>query len=407
MESIYLIYFLILILIILTVFIYLFSLVCGVRIHYDPSPIEILLKSSKARKIRFVDLLRKKCPSLIGPKAVFYPTPYLFNGHLQTGFSTLFASECISKVQYERELIILSDGGKIALDWCSPSTSHENDDTPTIIFLHGLTGNSKESYIIDVVSKLNQEPYNYRCVILNSRGCGDVEITTPRITSCADTDDLKEVIQYIEEKLAPGTPLIGIGFSAGSNILVKYLGEEEENTPLKAAISIANPFDLLITILRSEENTVSSKVYSAVIVKNLKSIYEKQSKGIKRRRDIDHDKVKSANFIREYDQELTRKMRGYTTVSNYYRSASCFQSIEKVRIPLLCINALDDPISLPESIPYDEVKLNPYVILATTQYGGHLGWFENTLKTSRWIDKPITEFASAMFELHDNHRDRD
>jgi predicted alpha/beta-fold hydrolase len=35
------------------------------------------------------------------------------------------------------------------------------------------------------------------------------------------TDDLRRVLEHIQKKLAPGTPLVGIGFSLGSNILVK------------------------------------------------------------------------------------------------------------------------------------------------------------------------------------------
>lgn len=38
---------------------------------------------------------------------------------------------------------------------------------------------------------------------------------------------------------------MGLGFSMGSNVLVKYLGEERERTPLTAAISVGNPFDVV------------------------------------------------------------------------------------------------------------------------------------------------------------------
>jgi predicted alpha/beta-fold hydrolase len=39
-----------------------------------------------------------------------------------------------------------------------------------------------------------------------------------------------------------------IGISLGSNIMVKYLGEEGEKTPFFAAVSLANPYDLVKVI---------------------------------------------------------------------------------------------------------------------------------------------------------------
>lgn len=40
---------------------------------------------------------------------------------------------------------------------------------------------------------------------------------------------------------------MAVGFSLGANILVKYLSEEMDNTPLFAAVSVANPFDFVMS----------------------------------------------------------------------------------------------------------------------------------------------------------------
>lgn len=109
----------------------------------------------------------------------------------------------------------------------------------------------------------------------------------------------------------------------------------------------------------------------------------------------------ASQTIRQFDDACTRRIFGYTTVNNYYRDASSCRFIEHVRVPLLCFNALDDPIAVEESIPYDEIKINPYVVLATTDKGGHLGWFEHSWQPTRWIVKPLAEFIVAMFEAHD------
>jgi predicted alpha/beta-fold hydrolase len=123
------------------------------------------------------------------------------------------------------------------------------------------------------------------------------------------------------------------------------------------------------------------------------------------RKDIDVSQVLAAKTIRDYDDAYTKKMFNYSTVDNYYRDASCCRFIEHVRIPLLCINALDDPISSLPCIPFDEIAINPNVVLALTQYGGHLGWFEHHYRPSRWVDKPLTEFIIAMFQACDQRKD--
>lgn len=54
-----------------------------------------------------------------------------------------------------REFVDTPDGGCVALDWAPTKEGLENDATPTLVVLHGLTGGSHESYIrclLEVVS---------------------------------------------------------------------------------------------------------------------------------------------------------------------------------------------------------------------------------------------------------------
>lgn len=46
--------------------------------------------------------------------------------------------------------------------------------------------------------------------------------------------------------------------------------------------------------------------------------------------------------------------------------------VSDVKVPLLILNALDDPIVPPQCIPYEEVSANTNLVLATTDKGGHV-----------------------------------
>ncbi|KAI8096462.1 Alpha/Beta hydrolase protein [Halteromyces radiatus] len=366
---------------------------CNFKLFCHDQSVEI---TSDKKGVPFAYYLLSNCPSL---DDTYSPTPYLFNGHLQTGYAAIFKRKS-PHVIYERELLTLDDGGQLSLDWTvSQDRSFENTTTPILVVLHGLTGGSHESYIHGVLEKVLQGPQPYRAVVMNARGCGLTEITTPQTYSAGYTQDIRAALLHIQQKLPVGTPMVGIGFSLGSNILVKYLGEEKENTPLQAAISVGNPFDFLICANILDGNYFNRMIYSNALAKKSNRVIGRHLTMLKKHPELILEDVLTANTIRDFDRAYTSKMFGYTTVNNYYRDSSSASYIEHVRIPLVCINALDDPIALSVCIPWEEIKVNPYVLMMTTDYGGHLGWFQHFLSPSRWIDQPLAEIISALFKI--------
>jgi predicted alpha/beta-fold hydrolase len=139
---------------------------------------------------------------------------------------------------------------------------------------------------------------------------------------------------------------------------------------LKAAISVANPYDFLACCNYLDATYFRRTIYSGTIANNLKRIFARHLTMMTKHPDIIPEQVMSSLTIRSYDDACTRKVYGYTTVNNYYRDCSCSGLIEHVRVPLVCINAMDDPVAWSDCIPLDEIKINPYVFLATTDYGG-------------------------------------
>lgn len=337
--------------------------------------------------VKWLDFIKKKCPSLSEKKS-FYPTPWLRNGHFST-FYTSIVSHKGKKLEYKRELLPLTDGGQVALDWYPDLPSKKDSQKNTVVILHGLTGNSQEGYCRASVNRLVKNE-KFRVAVFNFRGCGGVKALTPRLYNGGDTRDFREAVEHIHS-LSPSTRLFALGFSLGANLLVKYLGEEKENCLFSGAISIANPFDLLDCSNIFLTKFMQRKFYDSTLASGLVNLFSKHSilEG--------HYTSRKWKGVRGFDRDVVRKLGGFQTVNDYYRWASSDQFVLDIRVPLLILNAADDPISQNLAIPYQECKNNPYILLVTTEDGGHIGWWEG-LRPRHWFPSLIQEYFLALSE---------
>ncbi|KAG0235698.1 hypothetical protein BGW41_000700 [Actinomortierella wolfii] len=354
---------------------------------YDP-------KTKKVQQEWFVDYVLRKCPSL--NNHTFWPTLWMTNGHLQTAYAAYKTFSKKYQIPYERELLKMPDGGQVSIDWSPSLKKQPKTDVPTLVLLHGLTGGSYQAYIRHLVEVLNNE-YGYRCIVFNARSCADTELTTPQLYCGSWTDDLRQAVKHIR-KVLPDAKLMSIGFSLGSNVLMNYMGEEGDNCEFMGAMSVGNPFDLMGTCVNMERGWMGKHIYSPTMGGNLKRLFFKHAHLFESLDYIDLEEVRAGRSIRDFDERVTRRVFKYRTVHEYYRMASSCHRILDIRRPFLCLNAEDDPIAIEECIARDEIKENPFGLLATTSRGGHLGWFEGFFSPTRWCTKPLAEFCHAMFD---------
>lgn len=73
---------------------------------------------------------------------------------------------------------------------------------------------------------------------LKSRKGAGVPVTSPLLYSAGHTDDTRQALMYIAHKF-PNAPLLGLGFSLGSNVITRYLAEEGSQSRLHAACVLA------------------------------------------------------------------------------------------------------------------------------------------------------------------------
>ncbi|KAJ2197070.1 hypothetical protein GGH18_001434 [Coemansia sp. RSA 530] len=367
----------------------------------DNSQVKLVHASQTANvddDLSLLDLIATECPSLVDPeKGRFLPSALLPTSDMQTCFNAVrerFKRPRI--VEYERELISTEDGGTIGLDWSPPFAQMPADDRPIVVLSHGLSGGSQETYVQLTVQQLTAEPHCFRTVVVNYRGCAGVKLTTHVLYNGGLTSDYGCALDHIRQRF-PESPLIGIGYSLGANLITKYVGEQGDACPLRAAISVCNPYDLSASSDAIDMPTFRNKhVYAPAMLMGLMQLYRRHKKVIESGPvEFDAVAISKIKRIREFDDLITSRAFGYEDSADYYGKCSCAQFMPNIRIPFLALSSLDDPVCPERIIPRDTFRSNPYLILALTQYGGHLGYHESM--TSSWYPRPITEFCAAMF----------
>ncbi|KAJ1280204.1 hypothetical protein BS78_04G213300 [Paspalum vaginatum] len=314
------------------------------------------------------------------------------NRHAETIFAAFTRS--LPAVKLRRECLRAPDDGAVALDWVSGDERALPRDAPVLILLPGLTGGSDDAYVRHMLMRARSK--GWRVVVFNSRGCADSPVTTPKFYSASFTGDLRQVIDHVLGRY-PQSNVYAVGWSLGANILVRYLGEETDKCPLSGAVSLCNPFNLVIA--DEDFHKGFNNVYDRALARALTTIFKKHAllfEGLEGEYDI--PMVASARSVRDFDEGLTRVSFGFKSVDDYYSNSSSSDSIKNVCIPLLCIQADNDPIAPSRGIPREDIKENPNCLLIVTPKGGHLGWVagDEAPFGCPWTDPIVMEYLEYL-----------
>ncbi|CAA7399800.1 unnamed protein product [Spirodela intermedia] len=315
-----------------------------------------------------------------------------WNNHLETIFAAFFRS--VPEVCLRRECIRTIDDGSVALDWCCGDSRLLPADAPVLILLPGLTGGSGDSYVRHMLLKARSK--GWRVVVFNSRGCGDSPVTTAQFYSASFTRDLSEVINHVSSRY-PKSKIYAVGWSLGANILVRYLGQESHNCRISGAVSLCNPFNLVIA--DEDFHKGFNNVYDKALAGALRRIFKKHSLLFEDMGgEYNIPLAANAQSVRDFDEALTRVSFGFKSVDDYYFNSSSSDSIKDVRTPLLCIQAANDPIAPSRGIPRDEIQANPHCLLIVTPQGGHLGWLAGSEAPfgAPWTDTVVMDFLELL-----------
>ncbi|XP_053099083.1 phospholipase ABHD3 [Hemicordylus capensis] len=343
----------------------------------------------------FCRFLQDHCPIVT---ETYYPPVWCWEGRVQTLLRPFITSR--PNVQYRNELIKAMDGGQISLDWFDNNDSKCYPDSnmrPTILLLPGLTGTSRESYILHMIQQ--SKTLGYRCAVFNYRGVAGENLLTPRTYCAANTEDLETVIHYIHN-LYSSALFMAAGVSMGGMLLLNYLGKTGRETPLKAAAIFSagwNAFESADSL----EKPVNWLLFNYYLTTCLQSSVTRHRQMFDKLFNM--NLVMKAKTIREFDKQFTSVMFGYPTIDDYYADASPCSRLKRIGIPVLCLNSMDDVFSPNQAIPVETAKQNPNVALVLTSCGGHIGFLEGLWpRKCTYMDRVFKQFVQAVFEHGSN-----
>lgn len=312
----------------------------------------------------------------------YRPPVWLYNGHLQTIIPSIFRK--IKDINYLRERVKTPDQDFIDIDWLDSGAKK------LIIITHGLEGDSQRPYVKGMARAFH---HHQHCDVLawNFRGCSGEMNTLLRFYHSGDTKDLQFIVNHALAKKRY-EEIVLIGFSLGGNVTLKYLGEHRDTLPpeISAAITFSVPLHL-----QSSSNKISQRsnfIYSSRFIRHLKRKVKAKSLHMPDELTMDHfSKIKT---LQDFDDFYTAPLHGFKDASSYYEESSSLQYLEKIRVPTLIVNALNDPFLGPECFPVTELRDHPYIYLKTPAEGGHCGFPEYNTMGLYWSEKVALEFAT-------------
>jgi predicted alpha/beta-fold hydrolase len=302
-------------------------------------------------------------------------TPHFFSNPIAQSLMYYFWIPA-PRINFVRKVIKFEDNTDCCLDVIK---NDEFINAPTVVIFPGLGGNYKSINVRHMASECITQNLN---VVVYNRRAHVAESISKRIPLHYDPSDNRRVFDYLQTEFGK-SPLYGVGFSAGANVLLRYAGEAGDECIFDKVVSVSNGFDYNIGTKHMScfANLVIIQFYTDIL-KNVR---------------IQHKPLFSfsfAPFIATWGnfRRLEHSLIGEKTcMDSYYDYVSCIRNINKIKRPCTLINAVDDPIFSHHVEFYKELaNNNKHITQILTKQGGHMAFITGTLFHPRmWLYNEI------------------
>jgi predicted alpha/beta-fold hydrolase len=228
----------------------------------------------------------------------------------------------------------------------------------------------------------------WRIVLCQRRGHGDLPLTSPRFNTMGDTNDLRQQLQLIGTRY-PDSALYAAGISAGTGLLIRYLGEQGEDTPLRGAFAYCPGYDIRVAFARSRapySRLMARKLVRQFVTPNFRALAHLPSFAA----------LEGAQNLDEFHRNLY-ECAGYPSQQAFLESCNPVPVMERVTIPLLVLNAEDDPVCVLGNVRDHQQAMArmPKTVLAVTARGSHCAYLAGFTARS-WAHHLAADYLQAL-----------
>lgn len=288
------------------------------------------------------------------------PPFFYLNGHFETVIPSI--SRKIEGVKYQRERIDTPDDDFLDIDWI------RSGNKKLLVISHGLEGNSDRHYVAGLAKLFNQNGWDI--LAWNNRTCGGEMNRQKILYHHAASYDLRTVIEHANKKFDyQAISLVGISMGGGQTL--RYLGERDFRIPsnLKKAVAISAPCSLIESAKTLD--LAINKVYANKFLTRLRAKIKQKAAQFP---EIDIKGIDEIKTLKEFDDRYSGPIHGFKGAKEFYEFCDPFPFIKQIQVPVLLLNALNDPLLQGDCYPYALAEAMPNLFLETPKRGGHVGF---------------------------------
>ncbi|MGF6969022.1 putative alpha/beta-fold hydrolase [Paraburkholderia sp. WC7.3g] len=296
---------------------------------------------------------------------LLYRAPlWLPTRHAQTIVPSLFARR--PAVSFRRERWDTPDGDFIDLDWVAHQ-SPPTDTAPLFVLFHGLEGSSSSHYSAALMAAARE--YGWHGVVPHFRSCSGPLNRLPRFYHLADSDEVDWILRRL--RAAHRGPVVAAGVSLGGNVLLRWLGERQDDATrvVAAAAAISTPIDV------HAGGRALSQGFGLVYTRSfLKTLKQKANQKLEQFPGLfDRDAMLASRTMYEFDNVVTAPLHGFRNTNDYWSTATTRPLLPHIQVPTLVLNARNDPFLPAEALP-SRHDVSAAVELDQPEHGGHAGF---------------------------------
>lgn len=313
---------------------------------------------------------------------------YLLTAHIETIFPSLLRRIRDFKYDYF-EKVELPDGDFVKVGW--KKTHKENDKI--VVISHGLEGDAERPYILGTAKLFSENGWDVAS--WNYRSCGGEMNRLPRLYHHGVSDDLEHVVNTIVKN--GYQDVVMVGYSMGGSTTLKYLGEfpDRVNIKVRCAAVFSVPVNLKNSALElsKKSNSFYMNRFMRKLRKKVLAKYEQFNGKIK----IDISKINKITTFEQFDTAYTAPLHGFKDSDDFYSKTSVDQFLHNIVVPVLIVNAVNDPMLGEKCYPFELVATLQNVFLETPSFGGHVGFLQ-TNDQYTWSERRALEFIDSTLK---------